>query len=306
MKKKTVIIGILLILIGFLTFNYISVKADSGWDSDYDFGGSDWGSSDWGSSDWDSSDWGSSDWGSSDWDYDWDYDWGSSSHHRSSSSSDGSGGFFFLIVLLIILIMIYKASKDGVRTRYQGNSWIDSGIDESIIRQHIPDFNKEEFLNKSFDNFVALQNAWSDYDYDTLRKLLTDELYNTYHMQLAVLKAKKQKNVMKDFERIKMDITKMDVDGDKITLVVSLVVKFYDYVVNNKEAVVRGSKAFKLQNSYDLTFISTLDEKKKDKKNCPSCGAKLENASSNVCPYCGSNIVFEHYDWILSKKEIRR
>ena len=116
---------------------------------------------------------------------------------------------------------------------------------------------------------------------------------------------------MKGFEKKNIDITDMKVDGDKISLAVALVVSFYDYVVDKDEKVLRGTDSYKLTNSYNLTFTSTIDVKgkstnKKDKKVCPSCGAPLENTSSNVCPYCNSNIVFEDHDWILSKKEIRR
>lgn len=306
MKNKFIIFSILIILISFFAFNFVSVKADSGWDSDFD---SDWGS-DW-DSDWDS------DWGS-DWDDDYDYDWGSSDYsyhgsHHSSSGGDIMGVLFWIAV--IIIVIIYLASKDHKKgynpgttpKKYQGNSNINESIEESEIQAHIPGFSKTEFLNQAYDNFIAVQNAWSEFDYNTLRGLLTDELYNTYHSQLVALKAKKQKNIMSDFRLIRSDITRMNVSGDKITLVVSLTVEFFDYVVDKDNNVTRGTKNYKLTNSYNLTFISTLNEKEKSKERiCPSCGAKLENTSSNVCPYCHSNVVFENHDWILSKKEIRR
>ena len=284
MKKKIAIIGILLLLISFVTFNFASVRADSGWDSDYDFGGSDW-DSDWGSSDWDSS--------------------------SGSYSGDGSAGvvlFWIILFIIILIIVINKDNKTG-RIHYQGNSSIDKNVDEEEIKKYIPTFNKEEFLNQAYDTFINVQNAWSEFDYEKLRALLTDELYNTYHSQLVALNAKKQKNIMSDFEKIKMDISDIKVDGSKISLTVSLIVRFHDYVVDKNDNVVRGNKSTRMQNSYDLTFISTLSskgKKKKKQKNCPSCGAPLKNTSSNVCPYCGSNVVFSDYDWILSKKEIRR
>ena len=80
--SKLVVFTILFcFLVLLFSINFVSIKADSGWDSSFD--------SDWGSSSWDSG----SDWGSS-----WDSgsDWGSS---YSSSSSDGS--FLFLTSLLI-------------------------------------------------------------------------------------------------------------------------------------------------------------------------------------------------------------
>ena len=70
MKNKILIIVILLTSI-FCLNNYINVKADSGWDTDYDSGSS-----------WDSS---------SDWDSDSDWD-SSSNFDDDYSSESGSGG----------------------------------------------------------------------------------------------------------------------------------------------------------------------------------------------------------------------
>ncbi len=295
MKKKIIVFTILTLLISFFTFNFLSVKADSGWDSDYDS--------------WDSS----SDWDS---DYDsWDSssDWSSSSSSHSSGSSGDAGAIFvwFIIIMIIIIIIASKNNNNkggGTRPKdTQGNSNFEKTVDEKDIQNHISGFSKAQFLDQAYDTFVAVQNAWTEFDYDKLRSLLTDELYNSYHSQLVALKAKKQKNIMSDFDKKKIDITDMKISEDKITLKVSLTVSFYDYVVDKDDNVTRGTKSYKLTNSYDLTFISSLSEDKKNaKKNCPSCGAPLENTSSNVCPFCNSTIVFDVHDWVLSKKEIRR
>jgi hypothetical protein len=291
MKKKIAVISLLLLFIVGLAFNFVKVRADSGWDSDYDS--------------WDSS---------SDWDSDWDSSssWDSDSHYSSGGGGSAAGAAFvwFIIIIIIIIVLANKNNnnKGGTNPKqHQGNSNITNTVKEEDIQKYIAGFNKDEFLKLAFDNFVAVQNAWTEFNYDKLRSLLTDELYNTYHTQLVALKAKKQKNIMSDFETKNIDITNIDVKGDKISLTVALTISFYDYVVDKDDNVTRGTKSYKLTNSYNLTFVSTLNEKEKNKeRNCPSCGAKLENTSSNVCPYCHSNVVFENHDWILSKKEIRR
>ena len=284
MKKKILAISILVLLIGFFTFNFVSVKADSGWDSDFDSG----------------------------WDSDWGSDWDSGSDYGWSSGGGYSGGVSFieLLIFIIIIIIVIKNNKNNEGTnprREQGNSRFDKSIDEKEIQEYIPNFNKDVFLTQAYNNFIAVQNAWSEFDYNALRKLLSDELYNTYHSQLVALKAKKQKNLMSDFDEKNIDITDFKVDDNNISIKVSLTVSFFDYVVDKEEKVVRGTKSFKLTNSYDLTFISTLkSQNSKKKKNCPSCGAPLDDTASNACTYCNSTIVFENHDWVLSKKEIRR
>jgi hypothetical protein len=291
MKKKIAVISLLLLFIVGLAFNFVKVRADSGWDSDYDS--------------WDSS---------SDWDSDWDSSssWDSDSHYSSGGGGSAAGAAFvwFIIIIIIIIVLANKNNnnKGGTNPKqHQGNSNITNTVKEEDIQKYIAGFNKDEFLKLAFDNFVAVQNAWTEFNYDKLRSLLTDELYNSYHSQLVALKAKKQKNIMEDFDLQQIDITDMNVTDNKITLKVALTVKFKDYVVDKDDKVTRGTKAYPLINSYNLTFISTLNNKKKDQnKTCPSCGAPLKNTSSNKCEFCGSTIVFNNYDWILSKKEIRR
>ena len=281
--KKNILKWILfsfLIICG-LTFTTFKLRADSGWDSDWDSGSS-----------WDSG----SDWGSS-----WDSDWG----YSGGGSSSGGGSFITLIIVVAVIIYVIIESNKKNNNTAPTNTNIYPSLSEEEIRKILPEFDKQEFLDKAYSIFIEVQNAWSNFDYETLRKYLSDELFNTYKSQLRVLNAKKQKNLMHNFVKYNIDITKIDNIDNKTTLTVELIVQFYDYVVDNKDNVVRGNRNRKLTNHYELTFICSKAKKNKSNK-CPNCGAPISNKSSNLCPYCKSTIVSEHYDWILSKKEIKR
>lgn len=280
-NKSSIILTILLtLLIGLLGFNYFKVKADSGWDSSYD---SSWDSgSDWGSS-WDS------DWGSSS---SWDNDYGSSTHYRRSNS--GGGGFILLIIIVVIIIIIASKNKKTVPTTTYNTVDSDTEVDVPI-----PGFNKEEFLKMTYDNFVRIQNGWMNFDYEELKKLLTNELYNTYRAQLLPLNAKHQKNIMSDFTLVSNKIVGFNESEKEYTVTTKLIVKFYDYVVDENNKVLRGTKGRRLVNTYLLTFIKSKETK--DNK-CINCGHPLENVNSSVCPYCNSTIIGPTHDFILSKK----
>jgi len=280
-KKIKLILLSILLLFG-LTFTTFKLRADSGWDSDWDSGSS-----------WDSG----SDWGSSSWDSDYGY----SSY---SSSPDGGSFITFIIIVAIIIYVIYTSNK-GANNTAPTNTNIYPTLTQEDIRKVLPEFNKQEFLSNAYDIFINVQNAWSEFNYDELRKYLSDELFNTYKSQLRVLNAKKQKNLMHDFVKYNMDITRMENVDNKTTLTVELIVSFYDYLVDSNNNVVRGTKSRKLTNHYELTFICSKAKKNKSNK-CPNCNAPLEKNNSNVCPYCKSTIVSEHYDWIMSKKEIKK
>ena len=51
---------------------------------------------------------------------------------------------------------------------------------------------------------------------------------------------------------------------------------------------------------YNLTFVRSASQTKIE--NCPNCGAKVDITSAGTCAYCGSKIVGENSNWVLSKK----
>lgn len=308
MKKKYIkilLVIVLLFSLSFLSFKHIeNIKADSGWDSDYD---SSWDSgSDWGGSSWDN-----------DYDYDYDSDWDSGS--SSGGSSSGEVGIFDGVIILVFLFFMclsivtaIKNAKKSMRRSNTTNVYIKQKSSYSIkpvpltqekVNAIIPNFNIEEFNFKAYQIFYDTQMAWMNFDYDKLKDLVTDELYNSYVMDLDVLKVKNQKNTMKDFELIYSYIFDLKEENGKYIAKVYLDVCFYDYIENiNTGAVVRGTQNRKLNNTYVLTLVKTKEEPK-DINICPMCGAPVEGNSTGVCEYCKSKLINETHDWVMSKKE---
>lgn len=284
-KKVKYFLGILCTLLfgALFLLNLDNIKADSGWDVDFDTGGSDWGGSSWSSSDWDSG-----------------------YSYSGSSSSGSSSSFGFVVFIIIVVIIIYYLKYNNVKTTSKYiPEYKYSPIDEEYIKKYIDDFNKQKFLDDAYQIYLDTQKAWCNFDTKSLRNLLTDELFNTYNMQLKALKAKKQKNIMSDFALEKIDTTAINVSNNQITMKVVLEVSFFDYVVDISNNVLRGNKNHKVSVTYELTFVSTIN--KKETKNCPSCGAPInKNSASNVCEYCNSTLVKNTYSWVLAKKENKR
>ncbi len=276
-NKKIVCLSlILLFIIGLFSINYIRVRADSGWDSSYD--------SDSGSSSWDSS--------------------SSSSSYSSSNSSNNSKmskkDYWDVTKIMIlwispwIIITIISLIYNGIKRKKHPELYVlNTNVD-------IPGFNKDEFLDLTYKLFVDVQNAWSSFDYDTLQKLLSDELYNTYKTQLKALNLKHEKNVMHEFELVSNKIHYYFRSEKEYTIETELTVKFYDYIVNSNNKVIRGNDSNRLIMTYHLTFIKSVCDK--DNK-CPNCKAPLEYSASSICPYCKSTIICDCHDFVLSKKQ---
>lgn len=305
MKKKINIFIIIILL--FSIFAQV-VRADTGWDGDYGGGGySDYGGG---------------------WDNDYDYDYGGGSYgggiyhgggnhggtyHGGGNydgkniSTDGIPGFIIALIVILIVICFLGYVKEWIDYRpfptpIPITTPMYKIMTEDEIKSVLPDFNMETFKSTAFEIYKNLQIAWMDFDYDTLRKFTTDELYNMYHSQLVALSVKKQKNIMKDFTLDGMDIIGMEHNEKSISLKVRATIRCYDYVVDENMNVVRGNSVSKVTYNYHMTFVKGLGNK--DNK-CPNCNAPLDNNRSSVCPYCGSTIISDNHDWVLSKKEIK-
>lgn len=281
------ILAILVMCFGSL---YLPVRADSGWDSDYDFGSD----SGW-DSDYDSG-----------WDSDYDNDWGSGS---SSTGGHISWSTFIIFMVVIITIMILVGRKNGPRggsgssvSNYNDYSNDYDDIDIEKLHEFDKNINIDELKVKIFNIYKDIQVAWMNFDTDTIRKLTTDELYNMYKSQLETLKLKKQQNIMEDIELIDVKIIDIKEENKVITVDAYLNVKCYDYVIKeNTKEVVRGKDNVKINIKYKVSFVkSAINNNKKEK--CPNCGAPVDIISSAKCPYCDSTLVKNASDYVMSKK----
>lgn len=290
MKKKRnfIIIAILIISCLLLNIASLSVKADSGFGGSYSGGSS--GGSSWSG--------GSSSGGS----------WGSGSSNYGSSSGSYEGGFaslfIFLIFIIIIVVYIVTYNKKKINmNNYNQSSNNIMPFDINKIKQVIPNFNCDDFRNKTYDIYKDIQVAWMEFDYDKLRSLVTDEMYNMYESQLQTLKVKNEVNVMENFELCDFEITNMETDKENVSITTSMLIACNDYIIDGDTKVVkRGKKQHKVIYNYEMIFIRSLDSIKPNK--CPNCNAPLEANASNKCPYCDSIIVTNDHDWVLAKKKV--
>lgn len=275
MKKKFKSLICILLCI-FAVVTTLNVKADSGWDSSYDSGGSSWSSS--------------------------SSSWSSSSDYSSSYSGEADAGDIIFIVLAIFIFAIIIIAFGSKGTKTSTNSYHYNDISLEDLQKYLPGKTLEQVKKDVFARFVNIQDAWMNFDYDALRECCTDELYNTYVSQLETLKLKNGQNIMSDYQNLDMKITNITSENNVVSLTVYAEIRFHDYVINVKtNEVTRGSKDRLMTNHYLMTFVIKKGDAKSI-KNCPSCGAPFEHNASGICEYCGSTIIKEADELVLSKK----
>ena len=303
MSTKQKIRIIFLLLLSTFLISIKIVSADSGWDTDYDSGSS------W-DSDYDSS-----------WDNDHDsysdrnYDSSSNYHSGSHSCSSSDINEFYLILVAIGFIFLQWVIKKYIndlkisrerRKLYSEDDEIykylaTKEISNEEANSVMPNFNVEEFKNKSYEIFIDVQKAWMYFEYDKLKEILSDELYNIYLMDLEALKVKNQRNVMSNFENISMKLIGVKKENNQYIATVLLNTKFYDYIEDKSGRVVRGNSHNKVNNIYILTFVKSVNEIKNN--TCPKCGADVSGNVTGICDYCKTKITFNEYDWVMSEKK---
>ena len=278
--------GLLLVLgIFVLLLPFTRGIADSGWDSSYSSGG--------GSS--------HSSGGSSHSSY--------SSSHSSYSSSSSSGEaspasvVIILVVVIIIILVCALGSKNGNTSKFGNstNNYSMKLMTQEEINQIDPSISAVELMPKVFDLFVDVQKAWTNFDYDKLRSLLGDELFNNYKMQLETLELEMGKNIMDNFTFIDggiLSITKNELTEE---VRVKLHIQMTDYVINTATNEVKHGDPNKvMDNNYVITLERSIRE---EIHNCPNCGGELKDNASQKCPYCDAILVKGSKDFVMVKKE---
>ena len=278
-KVKNVLIIVIAALVFMIPFYH--PEADSGFDGSYSGGSSSGGFS-------------SSSWSGS-----------GSSYHGGRYYSNGNGDpvvvFITLgITLVIVFVAIMSARKQTTVMPTTALKNIPP-YDPEKLKEYLPDFDPIEFKNQTYEIYKKIQESWMNFDYESMRKCVTDEMFNMYKSQLTTLSVKKQTNIMKEFNLLSFNIVGMEVKDNILSLTVTMGIECYDYITDKNNKVVRGTDKRKVIYNYAMTFNKGISDKP---NKCPNCGAPLENVNSSVCPYCDSTIIGENYDWILAKKQV--
>ena len=303
MMKKRVRLGLFLLaaLLCCLTLGAYSL-ADAGNFS----GGSDWGGgggSDWGSSSsWDS--------GSS-WSSGSTYDSGSSSYDSGSSDSLGclGGNLFTVIVIVVVVIIVLRYMKSGQAGGGQNvynAAQEEPGLPLDTLKQKDPNFNEQVLLEKVGNQYIQMQDAWQDKQWEPMRAIMTDALYNQMARQLQTLIDAKQTNHVDRIAVLETRIVRYAVEGDNDVLVVRVSTRITDYTTDDRTgAVVSGSTTRELFMVYDWKLTRQKDKKTLAQPSvtqisCPNCGAPLDINHTGKCPYCGTVVTLSDHDWALS------
>ena len=276
---------------------------------------------------------GDSDYGDSSWDDDDDYSWDDDddrNERRNSQSDDveiinlsGIVGIiiFSLLVLAIIGSLIANAvtkakrKKDPyfmIRSRRQKDESRTLQPPSEALRpmtefdQIDPSFSAADLQKKIADLYVRFQKSWQAKDISDLHEFLTDGYFAQMDIQLNNYRNKHQTNCIEDIKVISVQLKGWRKDGHNIEIVAKLDTQIVDYVIDDATGnIVRGSRDEIKLMRYEWTLRSdpAIRSSRQSagtvKKACPNCGAELTINHSGTCPYCGSLVTSDSFDWAV-------
>lgn len=244
-----------------------------------------------------------------------DYGGGDYSSWDSGSDYGGSGGFVggfslpvAVVVVVFIVFFVLKNYYSGAGSRQQSGQRQEYGRTANIeeLKRQDTDFSEEEFLEQVGNTYLQIQDAWEAKQWEPMRAVMTDAMFNQFNRQLQEYINNKQTNHVDRISVLGSEITRYAQDDVNDILTVLLRTRIVDYVTDDQTGeLIRGSKSKELFMTYEYTFLRRKGVKTQKKEqvstvNCPNCGAPLSINQSGKCEYCGSVVSHGEYNWVIS------
>lgn len=177
------------------------------------------------------------------------------------------------------------------------------------------DYSKEEFENTMFNQYVNIEYAKTNDDYNQLKDVVSDEEYNKI---LLDVKKDREQELKKVVDKINKGFSKLigfkmvkDQEVAKLWVQYSCVeyVKGYREELNEetnlmekKEVIVSGSDTKPVFHEYVVTFVK--ERSTVEKVVCPSCGREYKLLLRSKCQICDTIIVPKTKHWVYVNKKI--
>ncbi|MDQ6800491.1 MAG: TIM44-like domain-containing protein [Acidobacteriota bacterium] len=171
-----------------------------------------------------------------------------------------------------------------------------------------PGFKMDELRERVLDTALKLQDAWAARDWERIRPLETEPLFQTHRYWIDAYLKQGLRNIVADYLVGSIDPVKISSDAfyDGVTFRVRASGRDYTVAgVNGGEKVVAGSKENVRSWSEYWTFIRTRGTQSDPSRtvSCPNCGATVEVGQTGICRHCGGKLGGGDFGWVLSRIE---
>ncbi len=151
---------------------------------------------------------------------------------------------------------------------------------------------------------IELQNAWTAREWEWVRPLETESLFQMHRYWIDAYTRQRLRNVVDDFRVRRVQPVKIGSDAFYESITVRIWAEGRDYTMDDSGRVVAGSKSDLRQWTEYWTFIRSRNATSGvQTKSCPNCGAPVAVGATGVCAFCGGKLSAGEFDWVLSRIE---
>jgi len=168
-----------------------------------------------------------------------------------------------------------------------------------------PDFQWTELEQHVRDTATTLQSAWTAREWERVRPLETEPLFEMHRYWIDAYIRQDLRNVVDDFAVARIEPVKVSADPFYDAITVRMYASGRDYTVDGSGNVVSGSRDQLRRWSEYWTFIRTRASQSDPSKtvSCPNCGAAVVVGTSGICSHCGGKLTGGEFGWVLSRIE---
>jgi hypothetical protein len=167
-----------------------------------------------------------------------------------------------------------------------------------------PAFTWPRFEARVSEIATELQNAWTAREWERVRPLESDSLFQMHRYWIDAYCAQGLRNVVADFTITGIQTVKIDIDAFYESITIRLWAQGRDHTLDDAGRVVAGSQTQVRRWSEYWTFIRARAAADGTRKTpCPNCGALVTAGAIGICEYCGGKLTRGDFDWVLSRIE---
>lgn len=215
-------------------------------------------------------------------------------------------GIIICIIVIIVCIFILK------KLSLEEKEYME--VSDQYLKNIGKDYNKDMFASWATQTYINIIQSVMNEDYNFLRDILSDDLYNNYLIGIKNCRDRRVKSIVDDIKPIFSKLVNLKVQGDTEIAKVWMKLSYIEYVKDisplpedaevTGDRIISGSKNNRLEKEYILTFVKVHTPK--ETVVCPNCGNVSKIIDKSLCIKCSSNIVPRQYHWVMIGKEEHR
>lgn len=210
--------------------------------------------------------------------------------------------FNICIFYLIIKFIIKAIKKSTTKNFFHNNIATDSKLINNysnlatlkrgeyidISKKELVEFHTEDletFKGYFYKIFLNFENAYNKLDYNIMKTLSTQQLYQNYYTGITMDLEAGNKRIIEDIQKKNVIIYETFTSTTKQVVSAMIEITYITYMINKKGQTIKGSRDNKITEKFEVTYRK--DFEKSEIKKCPNCGAIIVG---NRCDFCRTKV----------------